>query len=61
MLLGISGTLGALVAYEGIYCSTFFVVELDAFDFTVLLEVGSELLLSGVLWEVLHVQVASLL
>lgn len=61
MLLGISGTLGALVANEGINCSTFFVVELDAFNFTVLLEVGSELLLSGVLWEVLHVQVASLL
>ena len=61
LLLGIGSTLWTLVADESVHSSTFFMVKLDALDFTVLFKVGLELLLSGVLWEVLDVEVASLL
>ena len=61
LLLGIGSTFWTLVADEGVDGSTFFMVKLDTFDFTVLFKVGLELLFSGVLWEVLDVEIASLL
>lgn len=61
LLSGECSIVWVLEADEGVDSFTFFTEDLNAFDLTALSEVLSELLFGGVGWEVLNVEIASLL